>query len=78
MRKILLYAVLVLLVPGGIPAAAVLYAGERIGRRRRTMMKKQKSHYTAPVSALKDVPEDVPVKITHNPQTENQCRNIHQ
>ena len=77
MRKILLYAVLVLLVPCGIPAAAALYAGERIGRRRRTTMKKQKSHYTAPVSALKNMPEDMALKITHNPQTEKQCRNMH-
>lgn len=78
MRKILLYAVLVLLVPGGIPAAAALYAWERIGRRRKRAMRPSKKPYVTPVSALKDMPEDMTLKITHNPQTENQCRNMHQ
>lgn len=79
MRKILLYAVLVLLVPGGIPAAAVLYAGERIGRHRKRAMRPSKKPYVTPASVPTDMPKDVAFKIMHNPliENENQCRNMH-
>lgn len=79
MRKILLYAVLVLLVPGGIPAAAVLYAGERIGRCRKRALRPSKKPYVTPASVPTDMPKDVASKIIHNPliENENQCRNTH-
>ena len=77
MRKILLYAVLVFLVPGGIPAAATLYAGERIGRRRNRAMRPSKKPYVTPASVPTDMPKDLAFKIMHNPLSKNQCRNTH-